>query len=387
MSEPGASCDRNRFKRVRLLRPIVTVLLAVVAILSSPLAAQTAKSTDLQFHKFQPKVAPEQAVSGMPSKGTPVDGISETAAQQMQALQQEKATRTPAQQKIDSNVLYTIRMLAGQSAAPGVPYLYTGVDLDASDNIVVDMVANVTDALLQQIAGVGGLVLYSNPGLRSIRATLPAQQIEQIAALPDVTFISPKQGSLTRSGETAGFMSPLPSWYGAPNFTQRAAHVRKQLAAVLNEAGTSVIGQGSVETEGDFTHGTVGARGVYGVDGTGLKIGVLSDGVTSRALSQATGDLPPNCGTPPCLTVLTGQAGAGNEGTAMMEIIHDMAPGASLYFATADNSITSFAANIRALRAAGCSIIVDDVFYFVESPFQDGQAAAVVSTSQSGVVT
>jgi hypothetical protein len=155
MSEPGASCDRNRFKRVRLLRPIVTVLLAVVAILSSPLAAQTAKSTDLQFHKFQPKVAPEQAVSGMPSKGTPVDGISETAAQQMQALQQEKATRTPAQQKIDSNVLYTIRMLAGQSAAPGVPYLYTGVDLDASDNIVVDMVAIVTDALLQQIAGVG----------------------------------------------------------------------------------------------------------------------------------------------------------------------------------------------------------------------------------------
>ena len=126
---------------------------------------------------------------------------------------------------------------------------------------------------------------------------------------------------------------------------------------------------------------------MYGVDGTGLKIGVLSDGVTSRALSQATGDLPPTCGTPPCLTVLAGQAGAGDEGTAMMEIIHDMAPGASLYFATANNSITSFAANIRALQATGCSIIVDDVFYFVESPFQDGQTAAVVSTSQGGVVT
>jgi len=64
-----------------------------------------------------------------------------------------------------------------------------------------------------------------------------------------------------------------------------------------------------------------------------------------------------------------------------------MAPGASLYFATADNSITSFAANIRALQAAGCQIIVDDVFYFVETPFQDGQTAAVVSTSQGGVVT
>ena len=71
-------------------------------------------------------------------------------------------------------------------------------------------------------------------------------------------------------------------------------------------------------------------RGAFGVDGTGLKIGVLSDGVTSRALSQATGDLPPNCGTPPCLTVLAGQAGAGDEATAMMEIIHDMAPGEPL---------------------------------------------------------
>ena len=118
-----------------------------------------------------------------------------------------------------------------------------------------------------------------------------------------------------------------------------------------------------------------------------MKIGVLSDGVTSRALSQATKDLPPTCGTSPCLTVLSGQAGAGDEGTAMLEIIHDMVPGADLFFATTDNSITSFAANVRALQAAGCNVIVDDVFYFVETPFQDGQTAAVISTSQGGVVT
>jgi len=118
-----------------------------------------------------------------------------------------------------------------------------------------------------------------------------------------------------------------------------------------------------------------------------LKIGVLSDGVTSLALSQATGDLPPTCGTPPCITVLSGQTGSGDEGTAMLEIIHDMAPGASLFFATANNSITSFAQNIRDLRTAGCDIIVDDVFYFVETPFQDGQTAAVLSTTQAGVVT
>jgi hypothetical protein len=156
---------------------------------------------------------------------------------------------------------------------------------------------------------------------------------------------------------------------------------------LFSTPGVPVVGQGSVETEGDFTHRAMGARGAFGVNGAGLKIGVLSDGDTNRALSQATGDLPPDCGTPPCVSVLPGQDGAGDEGTAMMEIIHDMAPGASLVFATADNGITSFAQNIHDLRfTSHCDIIVDDVFYFVETPFQDGQTASVTSTTQAGVV-
>jgi Subtilase family len=368
-------------------RATLILLGLLVLIACNPVAAQTPKATDLEFHKFQPKVAPERAYAGALVQGTSPSGIGPMAAQQILSLQQEKASRTAAQQKIDSNVLYTIRMLAGQAAAPGVPYLYTGVDLDVNNHIVVDIVANVTDELLQQITGAGGAVLYTNAALRSIRALVPPQQIETVAASPDVIFISPKQGSLTRAHEAVEFISPMRFSYAAQDFRRRAARVRKQLGAILDEPGTPIMGQGKVETEGDFTHQTVDARGVYGVDGTGLKIGVLSDGVTSRALSQATGDLPADCGTPPCLTVLSGQAGAGDEGTAMMEIIHDMAPGASLYFATAQNSITSFAANIRGLQAAGCNIIVDDVFYFVESPFQDGQTVAVVSTSQGGVVT
>ncbi|MGA9391889.1 MAG: S8 family serine peptidase [Candidatus Sulfotelmatobacter sp.] len=365
-----------------------TLVSIFVLLASSILAGQTPKPTDLQFHKFQPKVAPERQVAGAPGQGTILpNGMSLTAAQQIQALQQEKNSRTPAQQKIDSNILYTIRMLAGKPAAPGVSYLYTGVDLDASNNIVTDIVANVTDSLLQQLAAAGGQVLYVNGALRSIRASIPPEQIETLAASPDVIFISPKQGSMTAGAHALEPINPIHFSEAAPGFQQRAARIRQQLAKAMSTTGSPQVGQGSVETEGDFTHRSLDARGAFGVDGVGLTIGVLSDGVTSMALSQATGDLPPTCGTPPCLTVLSGQAGAGDEGTAMMEIIHDMVPGASLYFATADNSITSFAANIRALQAAGCNIIVDDVFYFVETPFQDGQTAAVVSTSQGGVVT
>ena len=140
------------------------------------------------------------------------------------------------------------------------------------------------------------------------------------------------------------------------------------IAGVGQDAVTNLItatGTGSRSSEGDITHLAFAARGAFHVDGTGVKIGVLSDGVTNLAASQARDDLGP-------VIVLPGQAGSGDEGTAILEIIHDLAPGAQLYFATAFNGIRSFADNIRALRAAGCDIIVDDVFYFVETPFQDG---------------
>jgi hypothetical protein len=71
----------------------------------------------------------------------------------------------------------------------------------------------------------------------------------------------------------------------------------------------------------------------------------------------------------------------------MLEIIHDLAPGAQLFFATATTSNVSFANNIAALRAAGCDILVDNVHYANESPFQDGQAPSVVSSTNGGVIT
>ncbi len=146
---------------------------------------------------------------------------------------------------------------------------------------------------------------------------------------------------------------------------------------MLNVIGT---GQGATTAQSDITHRTAVFRGLTGFNGAGVKIGVLSDGVEHLAASQASGDLGP-------VTVLPGQAGSGDEGTAMLEIIHDIAPGAQLYFATAFTSITSFAQNIRDLRAAGCDIIVDDVGYYVETPFQDGQGPLVVSPTNAGVVT
>jgi hypothetical protein len=76
----------------------------------------------------------------------------------------------------------------------------------------------------------------------------------------------------------------------------------------------------------------------------------------------------------------------GDEGRAMMQIVHDVAPGAGLAFYTAENSEADFANGIVKLAApvagggAGATIIVDDVGYFDEPFFQDGLVAQAIST-------
>ena len=64
----------------------------------------------------------------------------------------------------------------------------------------------------------------------------------------------------------------------------------------------------------------------------------------------------------------------------MLEIVHDLAPVATLGFATAFDGQASFAQNIRNLRnVLGCHVLVDDVGYFAEPAFQDGIIAQAVN--------
>ena len=386
---------------------VVTVVPAILIMIAPiPLSAQGAGNTgtDVKLHKFVPVVPPENSAFAATTGQQTVPGqIAPVTSQQVQLLLQEKASRTPVQKKIDSNILYTIRMMQGLEAAPGVTSLYTGVDLDQDNRIVVDITADVSDQLLQLLQTAGALVLDSHPEYRSIRAIIPAAQIEIIAALPDVSFVGRKAEFVTsrRRSAPTGRAPAQKKFY--PGFEDRAARVRKQLAEYLQKqngglglSGTTGVvntGQGSVTTEGDATHLSARARGVFGVNGSGLKIGVLSDSANSQnsvTNAQATGDMPPTCPGPggPCLTIVQeNPSGGADEGTAIMEIIYDMAPGANLYFATAGISEANFASNIQALRAAGCNIIVDDSVYFDEPVFQDGIVAqAVNSVTASGAL-
>lgn len=133
-----------------------------------------------------------------------------------------------------------------------------------------------------------------------------------------------------------------------------------------------ITNAGYVTTEGDFVHGTASVRNNYSQDGSGMKIGVISDGVDHLADSQASGDLPSD------VTVLSNTYG-GDEGTAMLEIIHDMVPGAKLYFHDLGGNKLAFNTAIDKLVVAGCDIIVDDIGWLDEPFFEDGIIAKHVA--------
>ncbi len=133
-----------------------------------------------------------------------------------------------------------------------------------------------------------------------------------------------------------------------------------------------MVNTGSVKTAGDAIHRTDLVRSGYSQDGSGIKIGVISDGVNAISEAQASGDLPSD------VTVLRNNVG-GNEGIAMMEIIHDMVPGAKLYFHDHGNSVYEFNDAIDSLVASGCTIIVDDITWPDEPFFEDGVVARHVA--------
>jgi len=127
------------------------------------------------------------------------------------------------------------------------------------------------------------------------------------------------------------------------------------------------------------------------VNGSGVKIGVISDSFNTQIYtrfinpdlqinpneSKATidiqnGDLPgsgnPNGYSAEVQVIKENQFGATDEGRAMLQIIHDIAPGAELAFYSASTQ-KEFKNAIKALEDQGCSIIVDDLTFIEESFF------------------
>jgi hypothetical protein len=386
--------------------------------------SQAEKTQTPESSKQNPEPIAQQTTQDIPV------ALSEHIKNQLYALMLEKESRTPNQQKIDSQLIMAVKMKFHQEVAPGIVTMETDVAYDSDGRAEVDISGEVTDELLATIRGAGGEVVNSYPQFEAVRAYLTLESLEKIAGLSEVRVIS-----RAAKAELSGTNHVVASQARTP-FDKRAQHVREQLLAALPQGGsvlpvssspvstsdvspsavststvtsksakstgvvsapavsTSAVSPsavtssstlssiapqvpftGSVTSEGDVTHTANQARASFSATGAGIKIGVISDSVDFLAQSQASGNLP-------SVTVLSGRSGvpATGEGTAMLEIIYDLAPGAQLFFSTANGGPAAFAQNILDLRAAGCNIIVDDAEYPNESPFQDAVIAQAVNT-------
>ena len=271
--------------------------------------------------------------------------LPEKAVRQIKAMLTAKAQRTDGQRKVSSQLLDAAAssqlpdtaVSAQQPRGPAAAAGQQAADLDGSpgpepepERVTVDIRADVTPVVLARIRTLGGTVIHSVPKYRAIRAQLPLASVARLAELAAVRSIRPADEAVLRKDDTS---------------------------------------------EGDAAHRANSARTTHGVDGTGIGIGVISNGVRSLADRQASGDLPAR------VTVLPGQEGWGDEGTALLEIVHDLAPGAELYFATGRGGQARMAENIEALCEAGANVIVDDIGYTVEAAFQDDILAKGVNAA------
>ena len=149
---------------------------------------------------------------------------------------------------------------------------------------------------------------------------------------------------------------------------------------------------GLVESEASQSMFADEARVRFDVDGTGIKVCVMSDSfncaglkgftVTDAAQDVSTGDLPPFDRMDIVRDLEPGDRRFDfcflDEGRAMMQLIHDIAPGADLGFYTAFLGFSAFAQGIVELVHSGCDIIVDNILYNSEAAFQDDLIAQAV---------
>ena len=132
--------------------------------------------------------------------GAETNTMPVAVAQQIAALSLEKQNRTPAQRKLDSQLIYARRMSQNQPVAPGVATQRLDFVIDAQGRVLVDISAKVTDALLAQIQQLGGQVLSSVARFDSVRARLPLAQVEALAGLADVKSIRRADKARTNLG-------------------------------------------------------------------------------------------------------------------------------------------------------------------------------------------
>ena len=212
------------------------------------------------------------------------------------------------------------------------------------------------------LTGLGATDLDPHPELGVIQAWVPATALDAVQRVPGVLKVSVPHYVFLR--HAAGFR-PTPR-------------------------------TGSVDTQGDALLRADSFRTATGITGQGVSVGVLSDGDDHISDSQKSGDLPANVWNDPKDTGGNGgfsAASSGDEGTAMMEIVYDLAPGVKRLGFCAPQTTADFLTCLKDLSGQiGARVIADDLGYpgsamFTSDNFTSGLQSFAASHPSVQLVT
>jgi hypothetical protein len=325
--------------------------LAVLAVLTVPVSAQQADLTRADVATANGKLT------------TVLADLAKNVTQETGAITSQRAAASST---------LTTDMLRATSVRDAVQSRRLRFDANNEVQVYI-LLSAVTDETLRQLKDAGATIEIADAARRRVQAHLPVSRLIAVAQLGVVDAIR------------------LPTY------------ARKRT--------------GSIDSEGDAIVYADAVRGQFALDGTGVRVGVVSDGIkgvfaTGCTTSCAgvdggpigTGDLPAAAGVRNAAGVLTGStggivarsfsangdleglppaspacafAGAGAEGTALLEIVHDLAPGAKLTFANGDTDL-AFNQAVNFLAASN-DVVLDDIGFLGE-PY-DGTSAVSANTA------
>lgn len=259
--------------------------------------------------------------------------------------------------------------LAAQSRHLGVPLAGPASLVREGGRVLVTVrLSRGPAGAFPALRAAGARILSASPETRTATLAVPPSRLPEVAGVAGVRAVWQQRQPITRTPEGQC-------------------------------EGGAAISEGLTQLQVDD------ARSAFDLRGAGLTVGVLSDSydrdasaVTDAEADVLSGDLPGTLGTCsgqqlPVNVLAEGPADGSDEGRAMLQIVHDLAPHADLAFATAFESEESFAENIERLArppaegGADADVIVDDVAWFEEPFFQDGPVAVAIENVVAEGVT
>lgn len=208
--------------------------------------------------------------------------------------------------------------------------------------------ANLGGTLLAELAAAGLDIEITNPSLGVVQGWIDPADLDVLAGIDEVIDIDIPAYATQRAGS---------------RLTEGDSILRSDLLRALN------------------------------VSGRGVRVGIISDGANDWTDARDTGDLPlsgitlyGSCTREPGDAANCIPAADCNEGTAMAEIIHDIAPEAEIAVGAAGTSL-EFIDRINDLaNDFGADIIVDDLGFRNEPFLEDGPVAQAVQAATANLL-